>query len=66
MFNSINYNIMKTVRYWRNPTDGEIQFGYGAIHYVDFPMESVLKKDGKIKKWFIKNGKRYNFHTILK
>lgn len=36
--------------YHRNPTAGEIKFGYGAIHYRDFPVEECLRKDGKIKK----------------
>lgn len=34
----------------RNPTRGEIAFGYGATHYRDFPLEACINKQGKIKK----------------
>ena len=36
--------------YHRKPTTGEIKFGYGAVHYRDFPVEECVKKDGSIKK----------------
>lgn len=35
--------------YHRKPTAGEIKFGYGAVHYRDFPVEECLKEDGNIK-----------------
>lgn len=48
------------VTYWRHPTPDEIKFGYGAIHYLSVPMSEVMKPDGKLKKWFVKDGLRYN------
>lgn len=41
---------MKYLTYHRKPTKYEIKLGYGAIHYIDFPYEECLKKDGSIKK----------------
>jgi hypothetical protein len=35
-----------TLEYWRNPTKGEIKFGYGALHYRDFPIDECFDKDG--------------------
>lgn len=36
----------------RNPTAGEINFGYGAIHYKTFPLcVWVHPKTGQLKKW---------------
>lgn len=51
----------KKIEYWRNPTAHEIKFGYGAIHWIKVPIESVKKRDGTLKKWFIgEDGLRYN------
>ena len=52
----------RTVTYWRNPTKAEIAFGYGAIHYRNFPA-SVCFKNGKPKKWLKAkdDGLRYNY-----
>jgi hypothetical protein len=36
--------------YWRKPTPSEIKFGYGAIHYRDFPLSECVKKDGTHKR----------------
>ncbi len=41
---------MKTLTYHRNPTQSEIKFGHGAIHYRDFDYDEYTKKDGTIKK----------------
>lgn len=50
-----------TVQYWRHPTQVEIKLGYGAIHFLDVPIEKVLKPDGTLKKWFYgEDGLRYN------
>ena len=49
------------ITYWRNPTPAEIKFGEGAIHYLSVPMTEVRKPDGKLKKWFVKDGLRYNY-----
>ena len=52
----------KQVKYWRQPTKGEIKFGEGAIHYRDFIYSEVAKKNGELKKWFISEDKlRYNY-----
>ena len=40
----------------RNPTRGEIAFGYGATHYRDIPTEWLIKPNGKFKKWTIHKG----------
>lgn len=41
---------IKTITYYRNPTEGEIKFGYGSIHYLDFDIGECLKTDGTLKK----------------
>lgn len=41
------------VTYHRQPTKGEIKFGEGAIHYKDFDLDQVVKKDGNCKKWIV-------------
>lgn len=40
------------VTYHRNPTQAEINFGHGAIHYRDFPIEEVITELGRVKQWF--------------
>lgn len=49
------------VKYWRQPTPGEIKFGEGAIHYIDFE-ECFCWHDEKDepKKWLMFEGLRYN------
>lgn len=51
----------KTIRLYRNPTPAEIRRGYGAIHYLDFPVQLLEKKGGGLKKWTISqfDGLRY-------
>ena len=52
--------VEKGIEYWRNPTDDEVSFGYGYIHWLTVKKEDVTKSDGKLKKWFIGNdGLRY-------
>lgn len=43
----------KPITYWRNPTKGEINRGYGAIHYKDIEQEYCLKHDLSLKKWLV-------------
>lgn len=40
----------QTLTYWRNPTQDEIKFGYGALHYIEVPISRALKPDGKPRK----------------
>lgn len=42
----------ETVTYHRMPTQWEIRFGEGAIHYLDVPRSMVTKRDGNLKRWF--------------
>lgn len=50
-----------TIGYWRHPTEAEIKFGEGAIHWLTVDIEKVKKPNGKLKKWFIHtDGLRYN------
>ena len=53
--------VYKTIRLHRNPTQSEIKRGYGAIHYLDFPMQLLEKKGGGLKKWTVSqfDGLRY-------
>jgi hypothetical protein len=53
----------ETVEYWRHPTQYEIKFGEGAIHWLTVKESDVRKKNGKLKKWFINpyDGLRYNY-----
>lgn len=41
---------MPKLTYHRKPTQNEIKFGHGAIHYRDFDYNEYTKKDGEIKK----------------
>ena len=50
---------MVTIEYHRNPTRSEIAFGYGAIHYIEVEVKSVMN-NGKLKQWFVAgDGLRY-------
>lgn len=38
---------------WRNPTEREIRFGEGALHYRDFTLKEIgYNAKGKLNKWF--------------
>lgn len=52
---------IKTVEYWRQPTDWEIRFGEGAIHWLTVNVDDVRKPDGSLKRWFVNkaDGLRY-------
>lgn len=41
------------VEYHRNPTNSEIKFGEGAMHYKDFDIAFCLNGDGNLKKWLV-------------
>lgn len=44
----------------RKPTEYEIKFGHGATHYREFKIGDILKRNGKLKKWFVADdGLRY-------
>lgn len=47
------------IEYHRNPTEWEIKFGEGAIHYASFPLKRCLKKDGTLKKRMVVDGLVY-------
>lgn len=51
----------KTIRLHRNPTPAEVKRGYGATHYLDFPVQLLEKKGGGLKKWTVSqfDGLRY-------
>ena len=50
-----------TIKAHRKPTNAEIKFGYGAIHYAEFDRDDFLKSDGSLKKWIVSkyDGLRY-------
>lgn len=37
----------------RQPTNKELNFGHGAIHYKDFPRDLWERKDKTLKKWIV-------------
>lgn len=47
--------------YHREPTQAEIKFGEGAIHYRTFKKYECCKNDSTLKQWFIAkdDGLRY-------
>jgi hypothetical protein len=47
------YDEKSPIQYHRNPTKGEINFGYGATHYATFNRSECIDKNGNIKKWFL-------------
>lgn len=49
------------VEYWRKPTEYEIKFGEGAIHYKTFHRNYCRKPNGDFKKWIVcpDDGLRY-------
>ena len=49
----------KRIAYYRNPTQGEIGFGYGCLHYIDLPISQCQKSNGRLKKWVKKDNQRY-------
>jgi len=51
-----------TVTYHRPPTQSEVNFGYGAIHYREFSIEECCKPGTRfLKRWFVAkdDGLRY-------
>ena len=52
----------KTYEYWRNPTQWEIKFGEGAIHYRTFTVFEIgYNRKGELKSHFIADdGLRYS------
>lgn len=45
---------VETLTYHRKPTQSEINFGHGAIHYADFTIEECCFEGTRIpKKWFV-------------
>jgi len=67
---SVGYKDLKVmntepIKCWRNPTEYEIKFGEGAIHYRDFTLAEIgINKKGWIKSWFRSkdDGLRYNHY----
>jgi hypothetical protein len=55
----------KTMNYWRNPTKGEIKFGYGAIHYRDFDIAECFNDDGSFRLALIaeNDGLKYYYNS---
>ncbi|MCR4773049.1 MAG: hypothetical protein K5854_01650 [Prevotella sp.] len=52
----------RTITAHRQPTAGEISFGYGAIHYAEFPIERFMREDGTLKRWIVaEDGLRYYY-----
>jgi hypothetical protein len=47
------YDNLSPIQYHRNPTKGEINFGYGATHYATFDRSQCINKNGDVKKWFV-------------
>lgn len=48
------------VTYQRKSTQDEVQFGHGAVHYIDVPLKEVLTKQNRIKNWVTgEDGLRY-------
>lgn len=47
------YDNLSPIQYHRNPTNGEIKFGYGATHYATFNRSECIAKNGDLKKWFV-------------
>jgi RecG-like helicase len=45
----------------RPPTKTEINFGYGAVHYMDFPISELIKKDGYLKSKITRDSLIYSF-----
>jgi len=50
-YNSFSVINKQLITYHRKPTNAEINFGHGSIHYRDFPLSECLNnKTGTIKK----------------
>lgn len=49
------------IEYWRNPTEYELKFGEGAIHYKTFHRNYCRKPNGALSQWLIcpDDGLRY-------
>lgn len=61
-YKDLNVLNAQTTEAHRPPTDREIKFGEGATHWLTVRIGSILKKNGKIKHWFINpvDGLRYS------
>lgn len=62
--NKIDFVLLthETINVHRQPTAGEIRFGYGATHYAELNLVDFINmKTGKLKKWTKSNfdGLRY-------
>ena len=43
--------MQNTVEYHRQPTQSEIKYGEGAIHYLTVDEADARKANGELKKW---------------
>ncbi len=60
-YNDLKVLNQQEIEAHRPPTQGEIKFGEGAIHWLTVDLPHILNRKGDIKKWFIfpKDGLRY-------
>lgn len=43
---------MKKIECWRNPTQIEINRGYGALHWREFSLPEIGYSNRRLKMWF--------------
>jgi hypothetical protein len=49
---------------WRPPTEWEIKFGEGALHYRDFTADEIGRnRKGELKQWFKANDDGLRYYT---
>lgn len=51
-YTTLNVINTQTIECWREPTEYEVKFGEGAIHWKTFKLGNLLNKKGKIKTIF--------------
>ncbi len=52
---------VKTIEYVRKPTEYEIKFGLGAMHYREFDLSECVDENGFLKRFIVagNDGLRY-------
>jgi len=62
-YTTLNVINTQTIECYREPTESEVKFGHGAIHWKTFKLANLLNKKGKIKTIFTCKSDNLKYRT---